>query len=359
MSSEIKASVLKTAVLGLGRIAWSFHIPQIICHPGFKLAAVVDPLPERLREAADKFSPGACFTTCDEMYIRLKPDLVVIASPTKFHKQQVLQAFEHGCDVFCDKPLSLSLEETDEIIGAMNKYGRKLMVYQSHRVTQEASAIKSILSEGLLGKIYLIRHSVASFNRRSDWQAFKKNGGGMLNNSGSHFIDQLLYLNQSKVSKISCELRAVATLGDADDVVKAVITAENGVIMDLDINMAAAHEVSPWYIAGSCGAAVFDPESKEWNLRYFEPAELTRINPQEGFAAANRSYFNGETIPWKTKVISNKDFPEIDFYEKCLEYFAGGLPPFVPVSETREVMRVISECRRAAGCGLLLRKAVT
>jgi predicted dehydrogenase len=349
MAAEKKTHELKTAVLGLGRIAWHFHIPQIISNPGFELSAVVEPLPERLREAAEKFSPGACFATCEEMYAKQKPDLVVVASPTRFHREQVLQAFEHGCDVFCDKPLTLSLEETDEIIEAMHKSGRKLMVYQPHRVTAEASAIKSILSGGLLGKIYLIRHSVASFNRRADWQAFRKNGGGMLNNYGAHFIDQLLYLNQSKFHKISCELRAVATLGDADDVVKAVITAENGVIIDLDINMAAAHEVSPWYIAGSCGAAVFDSVRKEWNLLYFEPADLEQVNLQEGLAAANRAYGSGEKRPWKTKIIANKDFPDIDFYGKCREYFAGGLPPFVPVSETREVMRVISECRRDAG----------
>lgn len=349
MESVINAPVLKTAVLGLGRISWYFHVPQIISHPGFELAAVVDPLEERLREADDKFKPVHRFTSCEEMYAKLKPDLVVVASPSRFHKPQVLQAFENGCDVFCDKPLALSLAETDELIEAMHKSGRKLMVYQPHRITPEASAVKSILAGGLLGKIFLIRHSVASFNRRSDWQAFRKNGGGMLNNYGAHFIDQLLYLNQSKFRKISCELRAVATLGDADDVVKAVITAENGVILDLDINMAAGHEVSPWYIAGSYGAAVFNSESKEWNLRYFDPKELAQISLQEGLAAADRAYGSGEEIPWKTKVISNNDFPDIGFYGKCHEYFAGDCPPFVPISETREVMRAISECRLDAG----------
>jgi predicted dehydrogenase len=349
MTSEINSPILKTAVIGLGRIAWSFHIPQIIKHPGFELAAVVDPLPERLSEASDKFNPGHSFTSCEEMYTKLKPNLVVIASPTMFHRQQVLQAFEHGCDVFCDKPLSLSLAETDEIIGAMNKSGRKLMVYQPHRATSETSAIKSILSEGLLGKIYLIRHSISDFNRRADWQAFLRNGGGMLNNYGAHYIDQMLYLNQSGFKKISCELRAIATLGDADDVVRAIITAENGVIFDLDINMAAAQKMPPWYIAGNCGAAIFDSESKEWNLRYFEPADLSQVNLQEGLAAANRSYGNGEKIPWRTKVVRNKYFHGIDFYEKCWEYFARGCPPFVPLCDTREVMRTISECHRDAG----------
>ena len=81
---------LRTAVFGLGRIAWDFHLPQIIKQPGFELAAIIDPLTERLREAADRFHPGACYTSCEEMYAAQKPDLVVVASPTTFHKQQVL-----------------------------------------------------------------------------------------------------------------------------------------------------------------------------------------------------------------------------------------------------------------------------
>lgn len=42
---------LRTAVVGLGRIGWQFHLPLICKHTGFKLVAVVDPLPDRLKEA--------------------------------------------------------------------------------------------------------------------------------------------------------------------------------------------------------------------------------------------------------------------------------------------------------------------
>ncbi|MFA6100623.1 MAG: Gfo/Idh/MocA family oxidoreductase [Victivallaceae bacterium] len=52
---------------------------------------------------------------------------------TGFHKSRIPEAFEHECDVFCDKPLALPRRDTDEIIAAMNKSGRKLMVYQPPR----------------------------------------------------------------------------------------------------------------------------------------------------------------------------------------------------------------------------------
>ena len=339
---------LKTVVLGLGRVAWSFHLPQILAHDGFELSAVVDPLPERLKEAACKFKVPTGYSTTEAMYAKEEPDLVVVASPTRFHYDQIMEAFSPGCDVFCDKPLACSLEETDGIIEEMNRSGRKLMVYQPHRVSAEAQAVKSILDSGLLGKVYLVKRAIGRFDRRSDWQAFRKNGGGMLNNYGAHYIDQFLYLNRSPFRKVDCELRAMVTLGDADDVVKATLTAENGVILDLDINMAAAHPFPPWYIAGTRGAAVFDVKSEAWNLKYCLPEELPPSRPQDGLAAANRAYGSGETIRWKTKKVRVKDDAALDFYAKCHDYFALDLPPFVPVTETREVMRAIELCRRSA-----------
>ncbi len=349
MKTSTDQPILKTAVIGLGRIGWSFHLPQVAKHEGFALSAVVDPLPERLNEAQERFHPEACYRSCEELYREQKPDLVVIASPTAFHKEQVLQAFEHGCDVFCDKPLTLTLEDADILIEAMQRMGRRLMVYQPHRTGSEARSLQAILSEGRLGQLYFVRHSIARFSRRADWQAFKRNGGGMLNNYGAHFIDQFLFLNGAPFRDFACQLRAVATLGDAEDVVKAVLTAENGVIFDLDINMAAVAPMPTWYIAGSQGAAVFDSETQTWTLTYFEPSELTVLLPQEGLAAQNRSYGNGETIPWKTSQVRADDYPPLDFYDACHAYFAGGRDPLVPIAQTREVMRALRECRKAAG----------
>jgi len=88
----------------------------------------------------------------------------------------------------------------------------------------------------------MIKYARSSYIRRNDWQTQKRYGGGMLNNYGAHAIDQLLYITGSKAADISCRLRRIATLGDADDVVKAVIETDNGIILDIDINMAIMHK---------------------------------------------------------------------------------------------------------------------
>jgi len=199
----------------------------------------------------------------------------------------------------------------------------------------------------------MIKLARSAYARRNDWQAFRKYGGGMLNNYGAHYIDQCLYISGSRAKRITCALRTIASLGDADDVVKAVIETENGIILDMDINMASAHPLPTWQVLGERGSLVLDEKHQTWQARFFRSEELADIGIQEGLAAEDRRYGSGETIPWREEVFPLSDFQPIDFYEKCYHYFALDSEPFVPIAETREVIRVLDACRKDAGWGAL------
>ena len=335
---------LRTAVVGLGRIGWQYHLPQITANDGFELVGVADPLQERLDEAKKIFGANG-YQDYLEMLKVEKPDLVVIASPTKFHCSQAIEAFANGCDVFCEKPVVLNLDEMDKIIEAKEKHNRKFMAYQPHRGFKETITLQHILSLGLLGPVYMHKRCSSAYARRSDWQAFKSNGGGMLYNYGSHFIDQLVYLAQSNLSNITCIARAIATLGDAEDVVKVLMETEKGMILDLDINMATAFEMIPWQVYGHYGTAILN--HNVWRVKYFNPDELEDINVQSTLAAEGRSYANGEKIPWRLKEFNTEDFQPLDYYEKCYRYFALGEKPFVDISESRRLVETIEKCKKS------------
>lgn len=339
---------LRTAVSGLGRIGWQFHAPQIAAHAEFEFVAAVDPVAERLQEAAACWGMRG-YAEYDAMLAAEKPDLVVIASPTPFHVEQVLAAFRAGCDVFCDKPIAPTLADADVMIRAMEKHGRKLMVYQPHRARAEILGLRALLAEGLIGDVFMIKRASTNYSRRNDWQAFRKNGGGMLNNYGAHYIDQLLSLAGSPAKRIVCALRAVATLGDADDVVKVVIETGNGMLLDLDISQAGALPVSPWVVFGNRGALSLDEQAEVWRARYIEAGAMPALSLQQGYAAEARRYGSGEQLPWKERTLPLAEVTPVDFYRKCYEYYALGQAPFVPIAETREVMRVLAACRKDAG----------
>jgi predicted dehydrogenase len=339
--------VLRTAVVGLGRIGWGFHLKEVASHPGFAPTAVVDPVAGRREEASGAYDVPA-FPDHASMLREAEPDLVVVASPTHLHKEQALNAFEAGADVFCDKPIAPTLADADEMIAAARRRGRKLMVYQPHRATAEAVALRDLIGRRLVGEIYMIRHARSAYTRRNDWQALKKYGGGMLNNYGAHSIDQVVHLCGEKVKRIHAAIRAVATLGDADDVVKILMETETGVVLDVDFNMAVAYPLPAWFICGTYGTAIATQDPRGFRVRYYDPARLPDAGVREDLAAAERRYGNTESIPWQEESVLLEDFEPIRYYDRVYDYFARAAEPFVPIAETREVMRIIEEARRSS-----------
>jgi len=346
---------LRTAVVGMGRIGWNFHAPEIQRHAGFELIAVVDPLQERLDESRERFGVAG-YRDYETMLDAVSPDLVVIASPTHFHADQVIAAFERGVDVFCDKPLAPNLAETDRVISSMKAHQRKLMVFQPYRTRPEFIALREMISQETVGPVFMVKYYEGMYRRRNDWQAFRKFGGGMLNNFAAHSVDALLNLVDSSALRVTCALRRIVSLGDAEDVVKMVIETENGIILDVDINMASARTREKWHVFGKYGEITLEeieehegdeinPAEQTLHLRYFDPQKLAQIPVSEDLAAPDRRYGTGEIIPWQEKEISLENYQPVDFYQKCYEYFAQDMAPFVPIAETREVMRVLKICR--------------
>ena len=152
------------------------------------------------------------------------------------------------------------LQVADRMIATAEQYGRRLMVYQPERAGREIVCLQSILSQGLIGDVYLIKHTRTQYTHRNDWQAWREFGGGMLNNYGVRLIDACLHVASSPAAQITCHLRTIASLGDADDVVKVLIKTESSVLLDID--MASAHPMQPrWHVVGTHGALILDDEA--------------------------------------------------------------------------------------------------
>lgn len=341
------SKALRTVVVGLGRIGWQYHVPMVRSHEGFQLAGVVDPVKDRLAEAKNCFGVEG-FDDYQVALDAVRPDLVVIASPTPFHADQAITAMEKGIDVFCDKPLATDLVETDRMLAAMRHTGRRLMVYQPHRAAAYAVGMRDLLSRARIGDVYMVKRAMCGYAPRDDWQAYTKYGGGMLNNYGSHLLDQLLHAVGERPRRIAAHLRAVATRGDAEDVVKVVIETERGTILDVDINMATGVRLPEWVVLGRYGQIEFQRAEKRFRITRLDPADLPRMPASDVLAADARKYPGGQTVFWHEEFVPLSQYADIDFYMKVYEYFALGQQPFVPIEETRQLMWLLEECRRMA-----------
>ncbi len=91
-----------------------------------------------------------------EMLDKEELDGVVVAVPSAFHKQIVLDCIEKGVNILVEKPIAHSLEDAQLMIDKANEKGVLLTVGHTERFNPVITKIKEFIDEGRLGKIYLV-----------------------------------------------------------------------------------------------------------------------------------------------------------------------------------------------------------
>jgi hypothetical protein len=100
---------------------------------------------------------------------------------------------------------------------------------------------------------------------------------------------------------------------------------------------------------GKRGSAILEKRDGTWQIRFYREGALGEGVTHEELVAPQREYGNvDETIPWQEIELRSADYEQVDFYEQCYRYYALDGTPFVPVEETREVMRILDLCRKDA-----------
>lgn len=339
---------MRTALIGLGRIGWGVHLQKILQHKELELCAAVDTNMERLKELKEKYDVTGYLNYRDMLECE-KPELVVIATPSVFHEEQAITALKAGAHVLLDKPMATDYEAARRIRQTVLETKKKLVVYQSYRYSDVATVAKRILAKGILGPVFQIKCTDYDYVRRNDWQAFRELGGGMLYNYCPHQLDLALHLAQEKAKRIFSSVCNIATLGDAEDVVRVMVETEKGIILDVDINQASALAVSPLTIWGKYGTARLENDmngARGFRVKYFDPKELEVQKASKELELKERKYPR-ENISWKEEWIPVKAEDRADFYGISLEYFLDSAESPVELDEIVELMHILEECKKS------------
>lgn len=345
MMSE--SNTIRTVLVGLGRIGWGTHLPALLANPGFKVNAVVDPIQERLNECKSSFGISG-FNTLEEAVKKEQFDLAVIASPTCFHAQQTITALNSGCHVFCDKPAAMNLQEFLQMKAAAQKNNRILTVFQPMRMDRHNLFLKELIKSGRLGDIFLLKMTRERFSCRNDWQALRKNGGGMLLNYGSHMVDQANFLLESSGKILTCTADRILSLGDADDVVKLLLRYGK-ITVDIDINQSAADTVFRYAVFGTKGCAVLPPSGHEWSLRLRDESTENMKTLHADFSAPDRKYPADETGFFRETILAPAvEAAETYYYENLYQCLMGKEKILNPLSETEKLISMIDKADEIA-----------
>ena len=337
---------MATGIIGLGRSGWSLHARTLAAHPGFRVAAVADPLPERREEAAAHLG---CAVYGDPAGLLRDPalELVVIATPSHTHVPLGLAALAAGRHVVLEKPMAETTAQVDALIAAAAGAGRVLTCFQPLRLAAGFLTVRSWIESGRLGRPLLVRRSGSSFSRRADWQTLRQMGGGELSNNGPHFIDQaLLLLGEGPVEVFAALQRAVSA-GDAEDHVKLCLRNGEGLVVDIEISHADAFPPPAWSVLGTAGG--LSGGEQEMQVRWLE-GSLPPLQAEAG-AAPGRRYGAPEELPWRQETLHplQERSPYALFYDRLRATLRDGAPVFVTAESVRRQIHVIERARAIGG----------
>ncbi|MBC7887659.1 MAG: Gfo/Idh/MocA family oxidoreductase [Ferruginibacter sp.] len=182
------------AITGCGRISQR-HAEQISRIGNVK--AVCDIIPERANFLASKYGSTAYYSLEQLLTCEKEIDIISICTPNGLHTVQSIQSLEAGIHVICEKPLCIHTSDGHKMIDAALAASKKLFVVKSTRYNPVVEAVKILLDDNKLGKIYSFQLNCV-WNRPAAYYADTWKGtllldGGTLFTQFSHYIDVLLW----------------------------------------------------------------------------------------------------------------------------------------------------------------------
>lgn len=226
---------IKWGVIGSGGIARRRTIPEgIIPASNAELMAVYDVNTAVNKEVAEQFGVRAAESIDD--LLTADVGAVYIATPANLHYEQVLACTKAKKHMLCEKPLGMTIEETNEMFSACKKAKVELGIAFMMRFQSQHQAALKMIQNGKIGKPVYARAQLSCWYPPVEgaWrQDPRQGGGGSLMDMGGHCID-LLEMFFGKIKQVSCFINNTIHHYKSEDSAVAMLYFENGAIGTVD-----------------------------------------------------------------------------------------------------------------------------
>jgi predicted dehydrogenase len=143
---------LKSAVIGCGAISKE-HLSFLSKSERAHLSGVCDLSKASARYAARRFGADQSYTDYRQMLAEAKPDIVHILTPPHTHKQIASHCLEAGIHVFCEKPITPTYDEFEELSAFAQSQNRWLIENQNYCFNEPMLAIQKLVADASLGEV--------------------------------------------------------------------------------------------------------------------------------------------------------------------------------------------------------------
>jgi predicted dehydrogenase len=256
-----KTKAIRVGVIGLG-IMGQEHARIIASNPLLNLVGVTDVQPKTSRAVAADLQCRS-FDSADELIQSGEVDAVVIATPHWLHGELAISALKAGLHVLCEKPLTVTVAQADEVLEAATQSRGIFAVVHQKRFEPAYLYVKELLDSGELGPIYrcsMLESAWRSetYYRSSPWRGtWKGEGGGVLLNQAPHILDRYAWLcGMPETLTARCD----TTLHDieVEDTASAILRHANGAHGYIHISTVEAPPISRTVISCDRGRVTIE-----------------------------------------------------------------------------------------------------
>lgn len=208
--------MLKAGVLGAGHLG-KIHLRLLQESERYELIGFYDSDPAYAREVADQYG----YTYYEDIDALIDAcDMIDVVTPTSYHHASGVKVLEAGKHLFIEKPITVTVDEADELISLSRKRNLKGQVGQVERFNPAFKAVK----DRIHNPMFIETHRLAEFNPRGT-------DVSVVLDLMIHDIDAILSVVDSKVKSVSAS--GVSVISNTPDIANARIEFENGCVANL------------------------------------------------------------------------------------------------------------------------------
>jgi predicted dehydrogenase len=279
-------SKIKAAVIGVGYLG-KFHAQKYANLDNCELVAVVDASEKTANEIATLYSVEA-LTSYQPLLGKV--DAVSIAAPTSLHFQIAKDFLNHGSHVLIEKPITVTVEEADELLAIASEKKRLIQVGFLERFNPAMLKLDQAISEPR----FIESHRLAPFNPRA-------NDVNVVLDLMIHDIDIILNIVKSELKSIHASGAAVLT--ESPDIVNARLEFENGCVANVTASRVSVKTERKMRIFQSDCCATVDFQNRCLNV--YKKGDGVDENGMPHIIADEQSFASSDALLTEIKAFLN------------------------------------------------------
>lgn len=204
---------INAAIIGLGFVGRAHW--EALRRLDVTIQGVLDSTPERTKASRDALGLPRGYASLEELAADPSLHVVHLCTPNNEHFQEASQLLRAGKHVICEKPLALDSRESAALVSLAKETGRVGGVSYNLRYYPLCQEARALIRKGEIGQVKLVHGSFLQdwllFPTDWNWRLEAKIGGELraVSDIGTHWLDLVTWLTNSKVSELCADLATV------------------------------------------------------------------------------------------------------------------------------------------------------